>query len=88
MCGGKSCGIVLAKGILLYHRMGCYMMYWSVIDVHHWVSQGSPSELLNTKWQFTGPWLLNLWGECTGCCSTVVSGVVGSKDKFSLMETW
>ena len=31
---------------------------------------------------------LNLWGECTGCCSAVVSGVVGSKDKFSLVETW
>ena len=48
----------------------------------------SLSELLNTKWQNTGLWLLNLQVECSGCCSAVVSGVVGSKDRFSLAETW
>ena len=35
----------------------------------------SSSELLNTKWWHTGLWLLNL------CCSAMVAGVVGSKDK-------
>ena len=32
----------------------------------------SSSELVNTKWQQTGLWLLNLQGECTECCSAVV----------------
>ena len=48
----------------------------------------SSSELVNTRWQHIGLWLLNLWGQCSGCCSAVVSGVVGSKDKFLLMEMW
>ena len=48
----------------------------------------SSSELLNTKWCHTCLWLLSLWNECTGCCSAVVSSVVGLKDKFSLMEMW
>ena len=48
----------------------------------------SSFELVNTKWWSTGLQLLNLWGECSGCCSAVVSGGVGSKDRFSLMEIW
>ena len=41
---------------------------------------------LNVKQQHSGLWLLCLHGECAGCGCTVVSGVAGSKDKFSLAE--
>ena len=48
----------------------------------------SSSELVNIKWQYTRLQLLNLHWECSRCCSAVVSDVVGSKDRFSLMDTW
>ena len=46
------------------------------------------SELVNTKWQHTELQLLNLCKECSGCCSALVSGVVGSKDIFLPVEMW
>ena len=48
----------------------------------------SSSEPPITKWWYTGLQHLNLWGECTRCCSAVVSGVIRLKDKFSLIDTW
>ena len=54
-----------------------------------WVLTGlSLSELLNVKWWHTGLWPLNLLGECSGCCGAVVSGMVGSKEIFSLVEMY
>ena len=40
-CGGDSYGGVLAKEVLLFHRLGCYLVYWIIVDVGHWISQGS-----------------------------------------------
>ena len=81
MCGGNSYGTALAKEVLLFHGMGCS----DVLECHRHGLLGlaglSSSELLNTQQQHTGL-------QCTGCCSAVVSGVVGLKDKFSLVETW
>ena len=67
----------LLSGVLECHRCG-------------WLGLTglSSSELLNTERQHTGLQHLNLWGECTGCCSVVVSRVVGLKDKSSLINTW
>ena len=88
-CGGDSHGAVLAKEVLLPCGLDCYLVYWSVIDEGHWVSQGSLHQSCWTpNGSIPGLWHLNLWGECTGCCSAVVSGVVGLKDKFSLVDTW
>ena len=87
-CGGNSCGAVLQRGSalswngLLLDALEC-CRYGSLV-----FTRLSSPELLNTKWWHTGLWVLNLWGECTGCYSAVVSGVVGSKDKFSLIEMW
>ena len=47
MYGGDSYGAALAKKVLLLCRLNCYMMYWSVIDIGHWVWQGS---LLGVVW--------------------------------------
>ena len=87
-CGSDSYGAVLVKEVLLPCRLHCYLVSWSVIDEGHLVSKGlSSSKLLNTKWWHTGLWNLNFWGECMWCCSAVVSGVLGLKDKFSLIDT-
>ena len=43
-------------------------------------------ELLNVKWQHTEQWLLNLLGEFSGWCAAVVSGLVDSKEIFSVVE--
>ena len=80
-CTGKGSSAPLLTGLLS-----------GILECHRWGSLGltglSSSELLNTKWWCTGLWHLNLWGECTGCCLAVVSGVVGLKNKFSLTDTW
>ena len=73
---GGSAQTGLLSGILECHRC------WSL-----GLTGLSSSELLNTKWQHTGLWHQNLWGEHTGCCSAVVGGFVGLKDKSSLVDT-
>ena len=40
-CGGDLYDAALAKEVLLLYGLSCYLVYWSVIDVGHWVSQGS-----------------------------------------------
>ena len=68
---------------------GCSALLWSGLLSGVSVLTGlSSSEWLNIKQQCTGLQLLNLLGECSMCCSAVVSGMLGSKDKFSLVEMW
>ena len=41
MCGDDSQGDALVKEALLFCRLGCYLVSWSVIDMADWVLQGS-----------------------------------------------
>ena len=67
----------VSSGILWCHNLGSCVL-----------TGLSSLELVNTKWWHAGLWLLNLLERCSRCCSAVVSGVVGSKDIFSLVEMW
>ena len=89
MCGGNPCGNEVVKEVLLFPGVGCYLVCCSVSKCGSLFLTGLLlSELVKTKWWHTELWLLNLCGEGSGCCLAVLSAVVGSKYRFSLVEMW
>ena len=84
MCGGNQCGAEVMKVVLLFPGVGCHKCKCGSLVLTGLLL----SELVDTKWQHPGLWHLNLLGECSGCCSAVVSDLVGSKDRFFLVEMW
>ena len=81
MCGGNPCGAVLVKVV--------FALQWNGLLSGVFVFMGlSLSELPHIKWQCTELWLLNVLGECCRCCAAVASGVLGSKDEFSLVSSF
>ena len=59
-----------------------------VVTGHEYTDVYLELDLVNTKWWHTELWLLNLCGEYSKCCLSVVGGVLGSKDGFSFVEMW